>query len=106
MSNIQNFLLGCGHFIYFEASGLKKGDVGFMSTQARNPKWSTNCLTFSLSMFSIAPLEMGSLEVYLVDTKGIKKSVFNQTGVTDKDDRSWKQIQIDMKVEKSKDFWV
>lgn len=100
--------LGCGRFIYYEASGAQPGNKGSIATQRKMTTNKTNCLHFNLNMFAKDPRGMGSIDVYQYQPGGPTTKIFHHTGVSDsKGQNIWTEKNIDVTIANIKlPFWV
>merc|ERR1712045_895720 len=49
---------------------------------------------------------MGSLEVFIVGLKGNMKCIYKKSGVTSDDPKFWKEVTVDLNVNKGKPYWI
>lgn len=87
------YILGCGHFLYFEASNRETGSAlsaPFTSTSGEM------CLCFSLSMYSLDPKTMGSLSLSLMKGNTFVKSFWDISGSVTANQTSWDKIHLNL----------
>ena len=95
---LTQYILGCGHFVYFEASGLKDGDSDVISTQMRTPASKESCLSFAVNMYTIYKKEMGSLNASIYQYGMPLKEVWRHDGVFQPNKNEWRKINVDLRL--------
>ena len=89
--------VGCGHFIYYEASGQLEGDRAILSTKPFSPTQYKQCVRFFVSMYGgDYPKQMGSLTVYSLQAGGSVNQIFHHSGVTTTNDGEWREVNTNM----------
>lgn len=89
--------VGCGHFIFFEASKCPSDTFGFLETPPELPKSQQYCIKFSMMMYSNKfPEQMGSLTLYLFQYQQTTKQVFHHDGISTNNRSQWIPVEVDL----------
>lgn len=93
---ISYCLGGCGHFLYYEASGRQNHDRAYAALAVK-PETLEYCVKFYLSMYA-APCctsQMGSFSL-VVNQNSRNKRIFYHSGITTTNQSEWRNYNVDM----------
>ncbi|XP_057303015.1 uncharacterized protein LOC130638810 isoform X2 [Hydractinia symbiolongicarpus] len=95
----HTFPSGCGHFIYYEASGKPTGHVAYLTSSSFVPMQTKYCFSFYVSMYTRFLQYMGSLHVYMVNSATLQQTLlWENIGVLTNNASHWENVNIDVDV--------